>query len=355
MKEKVAERPLRVGLVGFGYAGATFHAPLIEATAGFHLAAVASSQPDKVHKALARPVEVCSAIELIARPDIDLVVVATPNDSHHELASAALRAGRHVVVDKPFTVTVAEAQDLVELSRMRQRVLSVFHNRRWDSDFLGLRAVLSDRMVGRPIAFESYFDRYRPEVLDRWRESDQPGAGLWMDLGPHLLDQAVKLLGLPDSIALDRLRLREGAKADDHFRATLRWHTGTLDAVMGTLGASMVASVPRPRFMLSGTRGIWHVQGLDIQESQLRAGVKPGHDEWANDHRRGTYYPDELSQGTSMPLPRGDYRAYYGQVRDAIRGQATAHVTAEEGYVVQRLLEAGIASDATKAEVPLRW
>lgn len=347
--------PLRVGLIGFGYAGSTFHAPLVDATAGLELAAVASSNAAKVMSVLRRTVDVCSADDLIGRADIDLVVIATPNDSHHRLALSALHAGHHVVIDKPFTVSVAEAHSLLHLAQERRLVLSAFHNRRWDSDFIALRQVVAAGMVGRTIEFQSCFDRFRPEVLDRWRERDQPGAGLWMDLGPHLLDQALQLFGLPDSIALERKRVRACAKADDCFRATLRWQTGAGHVVTGVLGASMLALTARPRFFVCGTSGSWQVTGLDVQESQLREGIKPGSDEWGRDHRRGVHYQDEFSTGQSTPLPRGNYLEYYAAVRDAMRGMTARYVTAHDACAVQRLLEVGIESDTAGGELPLRW
>ena len=160
-----------VGLVGYGFAGRTFHAPVIAGVPGLRLAAVASSQPDVVLRDWPQTRVVAEPAALLASPDVDLVVIATPNDSHHPLARAALEAGKHVVVDKPFTMDLAEAEDLLALAKAKARVLSVFHNRRFDADFLTLQDVLSSGRLGRLVYFASHFDRYRPQVLARWRDS----------------------------------------------------------------------------------------------------------------------------------------------------------------------------------------
>ncbi len=209
---------LRVGLVGYGYAGKTFHAPLLGTAPGITLAAIASSKPDVVLADWPEVTVYPTPEALIAAAEIDLVVIATPNDTHAPLASAALAAGKHVVVDKPFTLTVAEAEALQAQAAQVGRVLSVFHNRRWDADFLGLQQLLASGRLGRVTEFTSRFDRYRPEVRQRWREAATIGAGIWYDLGPHLIDQALTLFGLPDAISAD---LPCGATA--HKPWTMRW------------------------------------------------------------------------------------------------------------------------------------
>lgn len=344
--------PLRVGLVGFGYAGSVIHAPLLRATPGLALVAVASRDAAKVQGALGAEVAVCSAAELIARSDLDLVVIASPNETHHPLARAALQAGRHVVVDKPFALDAAQATELVALAERRGRLLSVFHNRRWDSDFIALRQVLADGRVGRPIELASHFDRYRPVVIDRWRERDEPGAGLWMDLGPHLLDQAVQLFGPPTALTLERARTRDGARVDDWFRAQLCWQAGPFDGLRVTLGASMLAASPRPRFALHGQAGSWQVEGLDVQEADLKAGRKAvGSPSWGEEDRCAQLCLNGAAEFSHEPLPRGRYPAYYAGVRDAMLGLGDVPVTARQALIVQRLLDAGIRSDGTRAEV----
>jgi predicted dehydrogenase len=182
---------IRVALIGYGYAGRTFHAPLVRATPGLELVAVSSSRPDRVSADLPGVDVVPSALDLFTTSSVDLIVIATPPDSHAPLAAAALRAGKHVVVDKPIAPTLQDARELASLAESTQGVLAVFQSRRWDGDFLALADLLSRGVLGDVTHVESHFDRYRPQVRDRWRERPGAGAGLWCDLGPHLVDQAL--------------------------------------------------------------------------------------------------------------------------------------------------------------------
>jgi predicted dehydrogenase len=214
---------IRVGLIGYGYASKTFHAPLISGTPGMELAAVSSSDEAKVKVDWPGVKVVSEPKHLFNDPSIDLIVIPTPNDTHFPLAKAALEAGKHVVVDKPFTVTLSQARELDALARSLGRLLSVFHNRRWDSDFLTVKALIAEGTLGEVTFFESHFDRYRPEVRNRWREQGGPGSGIWYDLAPHLLDQAVNLFGLPVSLTVDLAQLRPGAQSTDYFHAVLNY------------------------------------------------------------------------------------------------------------------------------------
>jgi predicted dehydrogenase len=352
----VNSSPLRVGLLGFGYASQTFHAPLIQATPGLALAAVSSSQPHKVHTALGPGVVVHAQAEaLIEQPDVDLVVVPTPNDTHHALAAAALRAGRHVVVDKPFTLDTAQAQDLVALAQRHQRVLSVFHNRRWDGDFLRVKQLLADGTLGSLREAALHFDRYRPEVRQRWREADVPGGGVWMDLAPHLLDQAVQLFGWPAALQADIAALRPGARTDDFFHATLRYDSG----LRVHLHASMLCAVPGPRFALHGSRGSYVKHGADVQEEALKAGQRPDAQRlqaWGNDPQDGqlTLAEGDSATLTTRPLPneRGNYLGYYVQLRDAILGLGPNPVPAAQALRVMQLLDLGRLSAGQRQELP---
>ena len=208
-----ARPPLKVGLVGYGYAGKTFHAPLIAAVPALALTAVSSSSAAKVQADWPDVAVHDTPAELMRRTDLDLVVIASPNDTHHPLARAALQAGLHVVVDKPFTVTLAQARELAMLARERGRLLSVFHNRRWDGDFLTVRALLASGELGRITQFESHFDRFRPQVRQRWREDATRGGGLLYDLGPHLIDQAFALFGAPETVTAFVRTRRDNATA----------------------------------------------------------------------------------------------------------------------------------------------
>jgi scyllo-inositol 2-dehydrogenase (NADP+) len=207
---------LRAGLIGFGVAGRYFHAPLLRAT-GVRVAAVVSSRVDAVREFLPDASVLESADALLARDDLELVVIASPNQLHAPQATAALLSGKHVVVDKPLCLTSKEALRLAQLADAENQRLAVFHNRRWDSDFLTLRKLIASGALGDVHSFHARWDRFRPQVLDRWRDRDEPGAGVLFDLGSHLIDQAVTLFGRPAWVQAEVTAQREGAKTDDAF------------------------------------------------------------------------------------------------------------------------------------------
>ena len=329
---------LDVGLVGFGFAGKVFHAPVIRAVPGLRLAAIVqrSGGSDFVH----------SVEELLTRP-VELVVIATPNASHYPIAKQCLLAGRHVVVDKPFTTTVAEAEELVRLAAEQRRVLSVYHNRRYVGDFVTLRQLLSEGELGRVVQFESRFDRFRPERKpSAWREQPLPGSGLWFDLGPHLLDQVLVLFGIPQAISADLRSEREGAVVDDAFDVTL--HYPHMRAV---LRASMLAASPGPTFAVHGTRGSFIKYGLDPQEAALKEGRTPEEPNWDAEPPE-MYGRLTTPEGTrTIPTVPSSFTHYYENVRDAILGTAPLAVTPEQALNVMRGLELAVASSQQRCVV----
>ena len=343
---------MRVALVGYGLAGRVFHAPLIRATPGLALHTVVSSDADKVRADLPDVRVVADPQAAFADPAIDLVVIASPNATHAPLAIAALEAGRHVVVDKPLAIDLAEAQTVAAAARASGTVLGVFHNRRWDADFLALRALVDAGTLGDIAEVHSHFDRFRPTVPDRWRERAGPGAGLWLDLGPHLVDQALQLFGLPQAVQADIARQRTGAEVDDFFHVVLRYPRLRVVLHAGALvpGAGM-------RFAVHGTGGSWFKHGLDPQEAALRAGGVPGaSDDWGVDPAPGRLLrvdADGTVRDAPSPTPTGDYRAFYAGFRDAIRDGAPPPVTVDEALDVMRVLQAGIDSAATGCVVEL--
>jgi len=330
-----------VGVVGYGFASQTFHVPLIQATPGLELVAVSSSDAAKVHRDLSAVEVAASPQALFARHEVDLVVIPTPNESHFPLAKAALAAGKHVVVDKPFTVTLSEARQLRTLAEQAGRLLSVFHNRRWDSDFLTVRELLAEETLGRVVHFESRFDRFRPEVRQRWREQARPGGGIWFDLGPHLLDQVHQLFGMPRAILVDLARRRDGAQIDDDFLALLDYEGKRV-----SLHASALVAAESPRFVIHGTQGSYVKYGLDPQEGRLKQGETPA-PRWGEDTRNGrlTLAAEDgrLGEREHPTLP-GDYLAYYQGVRDALLGEGDNPVPVDEALAVMQLLETGLDS-----------
>jgi len=334
---------LKVGVVGYGSVTRIFHAPLISAVPGLELAAIYTSDPSKVAADWPEVAILDSPEALFARPDLDLVVIPTPNATHYPLARKALAAGKHVVVDKPFTLTVAEARSLDRCAQEAGKVLSVFQNRRWDADFMTLRSLLDSGRLGRVMEFESRFDRHAPVVRDRWRERDEPGSGLWFDLGPHLLDQALQLFGVPEAISLDLARQRPGALTDDYFQARLQY--GQTRVI---LHASCLAPSPGPRFTVHGSEATFVKYGLDGQEGQLKAGQRPPRPDWGLDPSPGslsTFKDGALSTRVVPSLP-GDYPAYYAALREALLGQGPNPVPAAEAIPTMGLLELGLRSAA---------
>lgn len=327
---------VRVGLIGRGTAGTIFHAPLIRAVPDLALAAVAGSD---------------GGAAIIADPAVELVVVATPNATHFPLAMAALEAGKHVVVDKPFALSTAEADALIALAEAKGLQLSVFHNRRWDGDFLTVRQAVEARRLGDILLCEAHWDRFRPQRKPGWREGEGEGAGLLFDLGPHLIDQALLLFGMPEAVVADVAVQREGAVADDYFSLTL-FYGGPRRVV---LGASNLAASPRPRFALYGTKGALLSRGLDTQEAALRAGASPrdaGFGAGAGKVRVSLTGAD--GRVTALPMLSGRWLAYYEAMAGAVRGEGPVPVDARDARAGLRLIEAARQSAAEGRRIGLQ-
>ena len=294
----------------------------------------------------ARPVATLD--EALADPAIGLAVIATPNALHAPQARAALDAGKAVVIDKPFALDLAEARRVADLAKARGLFLSVFHNRRWDADFLALKAELDSGRLKAVHAFESHFDRFRPQVRDRWRERDGPGGGIWHDLGPHLIDQALVLFGRPLGITCDLAVLREGGQAVDWAHAVLRYADRRV-----ILHADMTTPAPGSRFAVHGSRASWIKSGLDVQEDQLKAGQPVGGPGWGVDPSPAFRLDGLTGRRETVPGPPGDYPAFYDAVAAAFSAGAPNPVPPEQALAVMEVLEAGIESDRRRAEVQI--
>ena len=333
--------PIRVGVIGFGFVSKTFHVPLLKGTDGYKITAVSSSHPADV-KAVLPDVDVVQDPKALAtHANVDLVVIASPNETHAPLAELAMRARHNVVVDKPFTITVEEARHLGAVAAEQNVLLSVFQNRRWDSDFLTIQDAIRRDLVGRLVLFESRIDRYRPDVRDRWREIPGPGAGLLYDLGPHLIDQTLLLFGIPDSVQATLAKQRRGARTDDFFQLVLRY-----GEMVATLGAGSLVSGGSPRFAVHGEKSSVVKQKPDIQEDQLRAGVLPGSRDWGLDPDDAVLYEGATGDTRALKTARGDQRGYYVALREALHGRAPNPVPPEQGATVMAIIEAALRSDA---------
>lgn len=341
------DRPVNVAVVGFGNAGRTFHAPLVAAEPGLTLHTIVSSRPDEV-AAVWPNVRVAPSLEaVLGDPDIGLVVLATPDALHASQAEAALNAGKAVVVDKPFALTHADAARVVELARSKGLLLSVFHNRRWDADFLALKDVIASGRLGRIVTVESRFDRHRPVVRDRWREG--PGGGVWLDLGPHLIDQMLVLFGRPLGVTCDLSVQREGGLSPDRAHATLRYP----DGLRVELNAAMVIAAPDVRFAVHGTAGSWLKSGLDAQEDQLKSGMAVGAAGWGVDPAPATFIDGESGARAPAPGPAGDYPAFYAGIAAALHGEGPNPVPPDEALAVMEIIDAGLESDSRRAQVQI--
>jgi predicted dehydrogenase len=336
---------IRVGLIGYGYSGRTFHAPLIRSVADLELRMIGSRDPAKVEADLSG-VTVVSDPDVVATSEaVDLVVIAAPNDSHAPLARAALAAGKHVVVDKPFTLDLAEARSLRAAARSRDRLLAVFHNRRWDSDFLTVRGAIDAGAIGPVRHCESHFDRFRPRVRDRWRENAGPGSGIWYDLGPHLVDQALQLFGLPDRVTANLAQLRSGARSDDWAHAVLDY-----PGLRVVLHASMLVAGGAPRFVVHGEAGSLIKHRADPQEGQLLAGLAPGAPGWGLDPDALEIY-DGSGTVTRVPAVAGDQRLFYRGVAETLLRGPVDDAAALEAVRVMACLEAAHISARTGRSV----
>jgi len=344
---------IEVGLVGFGLAGRAFHAPVIRAVPGLHLAAILQRSGNEAGEKYPDVRIVRNLDELLAMKEIRLIVIATPNDTHYPLARQCLAAGRDVVVDKPFATTLEEARSLVEFAKSVGCLLTVYQNRRFDGDFQAIRKLVADGTLGLIVRFETSYDRYRPQLKPgAWRETRRPGSGILFDIAPHLIDHALILFGLPEAVTADVRIERENAVADDAFDITLHYP----NSLRAVLRSSILAAAPRPRFVVLGTQGSIVKQSFDPQENNLRHGNIPADKSWG-------YEPEEdwgvltVPSGDSFELRRipsasCDYRDYYANVRDAILGRAKLAVTPEWSLDVMRLLELTRASSHKRCTIP---
>jgi scyllo-inositol 2-dehydrogenase (NADP+) len=342
-----------VGLIGFGLAGRAFHAPVIRATPGLRLAAILQRHGNGAAEEYPDVRVVRSVDELLDIREIRLVVIATPNETHAPIARQCLEAGRDVVVDKPFATTWKEAAELVELAWKCGRLITVYQNRRYDGDFQAIRQIVADGTLGRIVRFETNYDRFRPDLKPgAWRERVGPGAGILFDLGPHLIDHALVLFGLPEAVTADVRVERTAAVVDDTFDVTLHYPAG----MRAVLRSTMLAAAPRPRFVLHGTRGSFLKQTFDPQEINLRHGHIPESGPWGGEPQEDwgvlTTMENDIVIKRSVPSATSDYRDYYANVRDAILGRAALAVTPEHALDLMRVLEMAQESSRTRCTIP---
>ncbi len=349
------EKVLKVGMIGFGLAGKVFHAPMVDSITQLELTAIVTRNQNAVqwiHNTYPYTKIVSDADTLLADEEIELVIIATPNTFHGELAKKALLANKHVVVEKPFTITTQEADELIDLAREQQKILSVYHNRRWDSDFLTVKRVIEGQLLGNLVEYEAHFDRFRNKLKgNAWREENRPGSGILYDLGSHLIDQALTLFGLPQEISADLGIQRAGAKVDDHFELIFYY-----PSLKVTLKAGCLVREPLPRFILLGDMGSFVKYGMDVQEAALKEGLTPKtlnpwgiepKEIWGilNTEIKGVHFRGQVE---SRP---GNYEAYYSNIYEAVRGRESLVVKPQEARNVIRIIELAIESNRRKSRI----
>ncbi len=336
--------PIRAGVVGFGMAGQIFHAAVINETPGLEVAVIVERSGSSAAAKYPQSKVVSSVEEMLADPSVQLCVVATPNHVHRSLAEQCLRAGRHVVVDKPLALSSRDTVELAKVARANNVLLSAYHNRRWDGDFQTVAELLKRGRIGEPILFESHFDRFRLEPKpDAWRETAEAGGGILFDLGPHLIDQALALFGDPTTLWADVRITRPTALVDDAFDIELTYEESPrteLHALRVWLRSTMAAASPGARFTLHGTQGSFEKWGLDPQEAALKDGARYRLDGFGEESPQswGVFTAPGGALETVPTLP-GDYRKFYENVRDAIEGRAKLTVGVDAAWCVARIIE----------------
>jgi len=346
---------ISVGLIGYGVASRVFHAPVIQSVPRLKLRKIVERHGDESRKHYPWVEVVSDANSLLQDEKIDLVVIATPNITHFDLARASLLANKHVVVEKPFTTSSAQAQQLIDLARRQNRLISVHHNRRWDGDFLTVKKLLADKLLGRLVEYESHFDRFRNTPRENaWREENEEGGGILFDLGSHLIDQAQVLFGLPQMITADIRVQRDHAQAVDNFELILHYPN-----LKVTLKAGMLVREQNMRFILHGIEGSFIKHGFDPQEELLRRGLTPAEPHWGEEPSENWGTLDTQIEGVHVERPletiAGCYQGYYENIVAAIAGRAELAVRTEEAKHTIRMIELALESNEQRCTVPFSY
>ncbi len=344
---------ITTSIIGFGLSGRYFFAPFIEHDSSYHLHSFVTSQKETVNSEYPGVVVYDSVDKVVNNDDIQLVIVASPNYTHYDYAKKALLAGKHVVVEKPFTVTASEAEQLIKLANERDLVLAPFQNRRWDGDFLTIKRIIEEKELGEIVYFESHFDRYRPQH-DRvaWKNEQLPGNGILYDLGPHLIDQSLCLFGMPKEIFADIGIHRQNGKVDDFFDIHLYYND-----LKVVLKAGVMVREQGPRFIVHGRKGSFIKHGLDPQEMNLRGGMKPSNHKLGADNEENYGLIHTEKNGSTVrekvETINGNYKTYFQNVAEAINGVEQLAVSANDGLNIIRIIEKAYESKRLKAVVKI--
>ncbi|MGR5094758.1 oxidoreductase [Vibrio maritimus] len=335
----MTQNRIKTAIIGYGFSAKTFQIPFITTLPEFELTAISTSQADEVNSAFSDVTHYASAISMIEETDAELVIITAPNHVHFELAKLALESGKHVVIEKPFVTRIEDGEALIEMAKKHSRVLSIYHNRRWDGDFLTVKKLIEEEKLGDIKHFESHYDRFRPQVRQRWREQTTDGGGILFDLGSHLIDQAVELFGVPDYVSAECKMRRENSTNVDYFHVILHYPEH-----LAILHGDMFDAGPNRRFTVKGTLGNYEKCGFDPQEAQLISGVLPNTLNWSEETHEsyGTLYQEGGSEAVKTEL--GAYQDYFKQLATSIQDGLEPPVKPEEALQVIRLIELAMES-----------
>ena len=337
-------RPVKTAFASFGMSGQVFHAPLIDVNPGFEIVKILERTKSVSGSKYPHATIVRDYDELCSADDVELIIVNTPDHTHYDFTKRAILSGKHVVVEKPFTLKYSEALELAELAEKSSVVLSVFQNRRWDGDFLTVKRIVEQKLLGRLVEYESHFDRYRNYIQENtWKEDASTGTGTLYNLGSHLIDQALVLFGKPGKVIADIRTFREGGSVDDSFELWLGY-----DDIKVTVCASYLVREQGPRYMLHGTEGSFLKWGIDPQEADLKRGIAPTGPDWGKEEEKdwgllNTKIAGSQIRGSYETLP-GNYQAYYNNIYSVIREGAAPEVTPSEAALVIKIIEAATES-----------
>ncbi|MDR1672386.1 MAG: oxidoreductase [Bacteroidales bacterium] len=344
---------IHAGLASFGMSGKVFHAPILTHHQGFYLNTIVERSKNEA-KAIYPDVSVVRSFdELLHNDNIELVVINTPDHTHFELAHKALEAGKHVIIEKPFTQTIGQGEDLLNLAHKKGLKLSVFQNRRWDGDFLTVRRIIDNQWLGRLVEFESNYMRFRNFIQpDTWKESALQGIGIVYNLGSHMIDQALMLFGMPEAVWADVDSLRGGSEIDDYYHIKLSYPD-----VKVTLKASYLAREEGARYTLNGTQGSFLKYGIDPQEDALKQGGNPTQPGWGQEPERFWGILNTDCNGIhirgKIETVAGNYASYYDNIYDVLRNDAVLDVLPEQALNVIRLIEAAMESSRIRQYITL--
>lgn len=343
---------VNTAIIGYGKSAKQFHVPLLKSVPGFKIVSVLQRCKEDALDDIENVNIVQNLKDLLKDDSIDLVIITTPNHLHYEQAFDCLSAGKHVVVEKPFTISTDQSEKLIRVAQERKRVLTVFQNRRWDGDYLTLKKIINEGRLGTIIEFESSYNRFRRLKKEEvWKESNLDGSGILYDLAPHLIDQALQLFGLPEYIFAD-IRHQRNGKADDWFSIELFYSN-----LKVTLKAGMLVTDPTPRFILRGDRGAFVKYGMDVQESQLASGMLPGEKGWGVEPESdyGILYTnvDGITQEKPIRTLSGNYADFYNELRDAIVNKQDPPVEPDSAKNVIKIIERAVQSNQQRRALSL--